>query len=251
MNHPRHESSESSPSSNKTTASRFSGFGKIGWFILGLLVLGVFYSQNKESLNLQTLVDQELQIRQYYQAHVISTLVTAFLLYTLATGVSFPGAALMTLLYAWFFGFWTTMILVSFASTAGATLNFLLSRYLLRDFVQRRLGHRLLSVNKTLEREGAFYLFSLRLIPAVPFFVINPIMGLTPMRIWTFWWVSQIGMLPGTCVYVFAGTTLPGPTEILQQGASGILNWKIIAAFILLALFPWVVKKMITPSRND
>jgi uncharacterized membrane protein YdjX (TVP38/TMEM64 family) len=108
----------------------------------------------------------------------------------------------MTLLYGWFFKFVAALLVVSFASTTGTTLAFLLSRYLLRDAIQQKFGERLAGFNGALEREGAFYLFTLRLIPAVPFFVINVVMGLTPIRVWTFWWVSQLGMLPGTCVFV-------------------------------------------------
>ena len=112
-------------------------------------------------------------------------------------------------MYGWYFGLAPAVILVSFASTSGATIAFLLSRYLFRDAIQTRFRDQLAKFNQALQREGAFYLFTLRLIPAVPFFVINVVMGLTPIRTLTFWWVSQVGMLAGTIVYVYAGSTIP------------------------------------------
>ncbi|MBT4867634.1 MAG: TVP38/TMEM64 family protein, partial [Planctomycetaceae bacterium] len=135
------------------------------------------------------------------------------------------------------------------ASTTGATLSFLMSRYLLRDLIQNKFGNRLQKFNEALEREGAFYLFSLRLIPVVPFFVINLVMGLTPIRVRTFWWVSQVGMLAGTCVYVFAGTRIPSLKEIVDKGAGGVLDFELFAAFALLGLFPLAAKKIMSRFR--
>ena len=134
----------------------------------------------------------------------------------------------MTLVVAWYFGFWKGLVLVSFASTCGATLAFLLSRYLLRDIIQSKFGERLKTFNESLDREGAFYLFTLRLIPAVPFFVINVVMGLTRIRTTTFWWISQVGMLAGTCVYVYAGSNIPSLSQLVdpsQLRAAEIRDW--------------------------
>jgi uncharacterized membrane protein YdjX (TVP38/TMEM64 family) len=169
----------------------------------------------------------------------------ALLIYVLVTGVSLPGASILTLAYAWYFGFARGLVLVSFASTGGATMAFLLSRYFLRDSIQSRFGDRLALVNESLEREGAFYLFTLRLITAVPFFVINPVMGLTPVRVWTYWWVSQLGMLPGTVVYVYAGSQFPDLKTLAEDGGSGLLTWPLGIAFAMLGLFPFVVKKLV------
>ncbi|MEM9409970.1 MAG: VTT domain-containing protein, partial [Planctomycetota bacterium] len=127
----------------------------------------------------------------------------------------------------------------------GATIAFLMSRYFLRDSIQNRFGERLNTFNESLEREGGFYLFTLRLIPAIPFFVINLVMGLTPMRTWTYWWISQLGMLPGTIVFVFAGSSVPSLQELAEQGVGGIVNVQILIAFILLGLFPLGIKWMI------
>ena len=139
----------------------------------------------------------------------------------------------MTLVIGWFFGFWRALLVVSFASTAGATLAFLLSRYFLRDSIQNRFGGQLKKFNESLDREGAFYLFTLRLIPAVPFFVINVVMGLTKIRTGTYWWVSQVGMLAGTCVYVYAGTTIPSLNQIADPSlmrVTDVSDWEAFAS---------------------
>jgi uncharacterized membrane protein YdjX (TVP38/TMEM64 family) len=145
----------------------------------------------------------------------------------------------MTLAGGALFGFVTGTVIVSFASTIGATLACFVARFLLRDWVQNRFGGRLTPINRGLEREGAFYLFSLRLIPAFPFFLINLAMGLIKMRLFTFYWVSQLGMLPGTMVYVNAGKELAKIDSL-----SGIVSPSLIVSFIILGLFPITVKKL-------
>ncbi len=161
-----------------------------------------------------------------------------FAVYVLVAALSIPGAAVMTLATGAVFGLGWGLLIVSFASSVGATLAFLVARFLLRDGVQRRFGRRLTAINRGIERDGAFYLFALRLVPAFPFFVINLAMGLTPIRTATFYVVSQIGMLPGTVVYVNAGTQL-GQVESL----GGILSPGLIGSFVLLGLFPLVARK--------
>ena len=173
----------------------------------------------------------------------------AFLVYVAVTGLSLPGAIVLTLTCGWLFGFWRGLVLVSFASTTGATVAFLMSRFLLRDSIQRRFGDRLATFNQALEREGAFYLFMLRLIPAVPFFVINVVMGLTPIRSRTYWWVSQIGMLPGTAVYVYTGASVPNLATLAEKGFQGILSPQLLMAFALLGLVPLVLKKVVQRFR--
>ena len=118
----------------------------------------------------------------------------------------------MSVAYGWLFGFWRALVLVN-SATAGATIAFLLSRYLLGQWIQARYGQRLMAINMAIDREGAFYLFTLRLIPQVPFFVLNAVMGLTRIRVWTFWWVSQLGMLPATIVFVLAGAEVAAATD--------------------------------------
>lgn len=203
------------------------------------------------SLTLDNLAAREGQLREYYQNHPGLVLSLAFLIYVSVTGLSLPGAAPLSVVYAWYFGFWHAMVLISFASTLGATLAFLLSRYLLRDVIQNRFGERLVAFNANLEKEGAFYLFTLRLIPAVPFFVINLVMGLTPMKTRTFWWVSQVGMLAGTAVFVWAGSSVPSLEELAKKGISGLITPQLFAAFVLLGTFPLIVRKLVEYVRSN
>src|SRR5436190_14927783 len=158
-----------------------------------------------------------------------------FAIYVLVTGLSLPGAAMLTLVAGALFGLVWGVVIVSFASTIGATLAFLASRYLLRDWVQGKFGEKLRTINEGVDKEGAFYLFALRLVPAFPFFLINLVMGLTKMPTRTYFWVSQVGMLAGTIAYVYAGTQLG------QFKISGGL----IAAFVILGVFPLVAKRVL------
>jgi len=181
---------------------------------------------------------QQSAIEAYRQDHPILAAGFFFVVYIAVTALSLPGAAIMTLAGGAVFGLaWGTLI-ISFASSIGATLAFLASRLLFRDLVQRRFGDKLRAINHGMAREGAFYLFALRLVPIFPFFIINLLMGLTPIRTWTFYWVSQVGMLAGTLVYVNAGTQL---AQIEDVG--GILSPALLGSFALLAVFPLLAKR--------
>jgi len=169
-----------------------------------------------------------------------------FLLYVAVTGLSIPGAAIMTLVAGALFGVVAGTIIVSFASTMGATLAFLSSRYVLRDWVQGKFGERLRAVDDGLEKDGAFYLFTLRLIPVFPFFVINLLMGLTRIKTGTFFWVSQIGMLPATIVFVNAGTQI---SRI--ESTAGLLSPTLIASFVALAFFPWAARGIVAVVKRS
>lgn len=169
-----------------------------------------------------------------------------FLLYVAVTGLSIPGAAIMSLVAGALFGVVLGTIIVSFASTMGATLAFLSSRYLLRDWVQGKFGERLRAVDDGLEKDGAFYLFTLRLIPVFPFFVINLLMGLTRIKTGTFFGVSQIGMLPATIVFVNAGTQI---SRI--ESTAGLLSPTLIASFVALAFFPWAAKGIVAVVKRS
>lgn len=169
-----------------------------------------------------------------------------FVAYVAITGLSLPGAALMTLIAGALFGLVTGVVIVSFASSIGATLAFAIARYLFRDAVRRRFERALVAIDKGIEKDGAFYLFALRLVPAFPFFAINLAMSVTPIRAWTFYWVSQVGMLLGTIVYVNAGAEL-GQIESLSL--SGILTPELIASFALLGLFPLIAKKVLAQLK--
>ncbi|MFN8696234.1 MAG: FAD-dependent oxidoreductase [Burkholderiales bacterium] len=191
-------------------------------------------------LSLDYIKSQQAAISAAYQANPWQTAAIYFAIYVAVTALSLPGAAIMTLVGGALFGLTVGVVLVSFASTIGATLAFLVARFVLRDSFQARFGDKLQSFNDGVAKEGAFYLFTLRLVPAFPFFVINVVMGLTTMKAWTFFWVSQVGMLAGTIVYVNAGTQLAQLTSL-----KGILSPGIIGAFVLLGLFPIIAKKII------
>jgi pyruvate/2-oxoglutarate dehydrogenase complex dihydrolipoamide dehydrogenase (E3) component/uncharacterized membrane protein YdjX (TVP38/TMEM64 family) len=167
--------------------------------------------------------------------------VVYLLLYVAATALSIPGATLITLAGGAIFGLWQGLLIVSFASSVGATLAFLASRFLLRDWVEGQFGKRLADINAGLEKEGAFYLFTLRLIPVVPFFLINLLMGLTRMKAWTFYGVSQLGMLAGTAVFVNAGTQLAQLDSV-----QGILSPTLLGSFVLLGIFPLIARRIVT-----
>lgn len=208
------------------------------------------FAQKREVLSLDNLVSRQAELRSAATDNPFLVLGIAFLLYVIVTGLSLPGAAILSLVFGWLFGFWRGLVVVSFASTTGATIAFLMSRFLFRDAIQRRFGNRIASVNEALQREGAFYLFTLRLIPQIPFFVVNLLMGLTPLRTSTFWWVSQLGMLPGTCVYVYAGASVSSLDVLRDNGVSGLLSWQLVMAFTLLGVFPLLARKLISFWRS-
>ena len=198
------------------------------WFGLGEFLSFEYLKAQQESLQNQYLANKSLFIAIYLAIYIIST------------AVSIPGATILTLAGGAIFGLWFGLLLVSFASTIGATLAFLGARFLLRDWVRAKFGDKLKSIDEGVEKEGAFYLFTLRLVPVVPFFFINLSMGLTKMNVIRYFIVSQIGMLPGTVVYVNAGTQLAQ-----LESASGIFSPQILGSFALIGIFPLVAKKFI------
>ncbi|HKJ53837.1 MAG TPA: VTT domain-containing protein, partial [Gammaproteobacteria bacterium] len=214
---------------------------KIGLVILlGAVVLVFFQFDLGQYLTLEYIKQRQLDIDRFYTDNRLLTLLGFFIVYVAVTGASLPGAAVLTLAAGAIFGLVAGVVLVSFASTIGASLAFLLSRYLFRDLVQSRFGTSLRSINQGIDKEGAFYLFAMRLVPAFPFFVINLLMGLTRLRLWTFFWVSQLGMLAGTVVYINAGTQL---AQIESPG--GIFSPGILASFLLLAILPFVGRRVV------
>lgn len=191
-------------------------------------------------LSLENFKAQQSEILAAKNAQPALYIAGFFVIYVVITGLSIPGAAIMTLIAGALFGLLLGTIIVSFASTMGATLAFLGSRYVLRDWVQSKFGARLKAIDDGLSKDGAFYLFTLRLIPVFPFFVINLLMGLTRIPTWTFFWVSQLGMLAGTIVFVNAGTQI---SKI--ESTAGLLSPTLIGSFVLLALFPWAAKGLL------
>ena len=204
------------------------------------LIAAFFAFDLGQYLTLDYLKGKQAAITAYYQTNPVQTIAVFMAFYIAAIALSFPGATLLTLVAGAVFGLVTGTIIVSFASSIGATLAFLVSRYVLRDWVQAKFGDRLKPINDGVAKEGGFYLFTMRLVPAFPFFLINLVMGLTQIKTWTFYWVSQLGMLLGTIVYVNAGTQLSTITTL-----RGILAPEIIGAFVLLGIFPIIAKKII------
>ncbi len=213
--------------------------------VLAVLVGAFFLFDLGQYLNLDYMKGRQADLEQYRQQHPWQLALIYFVVYVVVTAFSLPGATVMTLVGGAVFGLGWGTLLVSFASTIGATLAFLIARFLLGEWVQLRFGDRLTALNRGIEKEGAFYLFGLRLVPLFPFFVINLVMGLTPIRATTFYWVSQIGMLPGTLVYVNAGTEL-GQIESL----SGVLSPGLLISFALLGLFPLITKHVLDYLRR-
>jgi len=209
--------------------------------LIAIFIACFFYFDLGRYLTLEYFKGQQQVFHKYYAANPILTLSIYMGIYVAVTALSLPGAAIMTLAAGALFGNWVGLIMVSFASSIGATLAFLVSRFLLKDFVQTKFGDKLSTINAGVEKDGAFYLFTLRLVPVFPFFVINLAMGLTPIKTLAFYLVSQLGMLPGTLVYVNAGTQI-GKLESLK----GILSPELIFSFALLGIFPLVAKKIIS-----
>ena len=212
---------------------------------LAVLVGAFFVFDLGRFFSLDAIKSQQAVIEAYRSAQPALTAGVFFMVYVAVTGLSLPGAAIMTLAGGAVFGLLWGTLLVSFASTLGATLAFLVSRFMLRDWVQGKFGDKLKAINAGIEREGGFYLFTLRLIPIFPFFVINLVMGLTPIRTWTFYWVSQIGMLAGTVVYVNAGTQLAQIDSL-----KGIVSPELLASFALLGVFPLIANRIVTVLKR-
>mgnify|MGYP000082532543 CR=1 FL=1 len=208
------------------------------------VIAAFFYWDLGQYLTLEYLKSSQAKFQALYDQHQLAVIAAYMGIYILVTALSLPGAAVMTLAGGGFFGLALGTVVVSFASTIGAALACLVARTLLRDWVQQKFGDKLQTINDGIEREGGFYLFTMRLIPIFPFFVINLVMGLTTMRLITFFWVSQLGMLPGTIVYVNAGKELAKIDSL-----AGILSPSLIASFVILGLFPITVKKIMQYVR--
>ncbi len=220
---------------DKKLIQRIAIIGAIIVLIVLFKVLGL-----GQYLTLDYLKSSQEKFAVLYSNNQVAVISVYMLIYIAVTALSLPGAAVMTLAGGAMFGFWVGFVVVSFASTIGATLACFVARFLLRDWVQNKFGDKLTAINDGIAREGAFYLFSLRLVPIFPFFVINLLLGLTNMKLLTFYWVSQVGMLPGTMVFVNAGKELAKIDSL-----SGILSPGLIISFVILGLFPITVKKIL------
>ena len=220
---------------------------KIALLLSLAIAVGLFFAFDLgQYLNLHTLKAQRQNIESFRAANPGMATLGYFVIYVLVTALSLPGATLLTLAGGAVFGLWWGLLIISFASTIGATLAFLIARYLLRDWVSQHFGQRLKTVDDGIAREGAFYLFTLRLVPLFPFFLINLLLGLTAMKARTFYWVSQVGMLAGTVVYVNAGTQLSKIDSL-----AGIVSPTLLGSFALLGIFPLIARKVVEHIRAN
>lgn len=211
-----------------------------------ILVIALFYAFDLgRYLSLDYIKASQARFDALYRDHRVLVVAAYMLAYIIMAALSLPGAAVMTLLAGALFGRLVGTVAVSFASSIGATLACFVARFVLRDWVQAKIGDRLTAINAGMEREGAFYLFTMRLIPVFPFWLVNLAMGLTHLPLRTFYWVSQVGMLPATLVYVNAGTELGKITSL-----GGLVNPPLIFSFVLLGLFPLIVKKLMALYRK-
>ena len=210
--------------------------------LLGIiaLIVAFFAFDLGRHFSLSSIKESQHYLQALYSERPVFMAAAFFAVYVVVTALSLPGATIMTLAGGAIFGLVAGTLIVSFASTMGATLAMLMSRYVLRDTVEARFGNRLVDINKGIEKEGAFYLFTLRLVPLIPFFVLNVLMGLTKIKTWTYFWVSQLGMLAATLVYVNAGTEIAKIDSLKSIVSPGLLG-----SFVLLGIFPLLVKKML------
>jgi pyruvate/2-oxoglutarate dehydrogenase complex dihydrolipoamide dehydrogenase (E3) component/uncharacterized membrane protein YdjX (TVP38/TMEM64 family) len=209
--------------------------------LLLALAIGAFVALDLgRFLSFEQLKASQTSFAQLHAEQPMTVAAVYFLLYVAATALSIPGATIITLAGGAIFGLWQGLLIVSFASSVGATLAFLASRFVLRDWVEGKFGKRLADINAGVDKEGAFYLFTLRLIPVAPFFLINLLMGLTRMKAWTFYGVSQLGMLAGTAVFVNAGTQLAQ-----LESVQGILSPALLGSFVLLGIFPLIARRIV------
>ncbi len=212
-----------------------------GAALVALLAVGLYRHYDLGSLlTLEQLKASRDGLVNLYQQQPLSTVVIFFAVYVAATALSFPGATILTLAGGAMFGLGVGLVLISFASSIGATLAFLASRYLLRDSIQKRFGKQLAPINEGVQKDGVFYLLTLRLVPVFPFFVVNLLMGLTPISARRFYWVSQLGMLADTVVYVNAGTQLAGINSL-----GDVLSPGLLGSFVLLGFFPLIAKGVV------
>ena len=211
--------------------------------LAGLVVaaIALFFAMGLDQyLTLDALKENREWLAAMLEQHPWRVTLSAFALYVIVVALSLPFAAIMGLLIGALFGFWYGTLFASFASTVGATLAFLISRYVLRDFVQQRFGDRLKGINEGMAKDGALYLFMLRLVPVFPFFLVNLLMGLTQIRVRTYYWVSQLGMLAGSMVFVNAGAQLARIDSL-----SGIVSPGVMLSFALLGVFPLIAKRIV------
>jgi uncharacterized membrane protein YdjX (TVP38/TMEM64 family) len=235
-----------SPSASAASRGRGRTFVRVALLgLVGVALAGFWFVGGSDLLTLDRLRASHDTLVSIYRESPVASVLVFSLVYVAATALSFPGAAVLTLGGASVFGFWVSLVAISFASTVGATLAFMGARYVFRDWVARRFMEPMRRVDEGVRKDGLFYLFSLRLVPVVPFFLVNLLMGLTRMPTRTYYWVSQVGMLPGTAVYVYAGQELGR-----IRTTADIFSPGLVAAFVLLAVFPWMTRSALAWYRG-
>ena len=221
-------------------------YAKIAIVVLVAAAVGAYFALDLgQYLSLQFLKDKQQAFQAYCAENPVKAIGAYFVLYVLLAALSIPGATVATLAGGALFGLWLGTLVVLFAASIGATLAFLASRYLLQDWVRDHFRKQFDAVDKRFSRDCVLYLFTLRMVPVFPFFVVNLLVGLTTMRTWPFYWVSLLGMLPGTVVRVNAGTELGQIT-----GLHDIMSWELVGSLFLLALFPLIAKKGVDMFRQ-
>lgn len=200
--------------------------------------------------SLSALTTHDEAVRGWCRTNNLLALLLLFLGYTAVTAASIPAAALMTMAAGWVFGFWPAFIVISFASTLGAACAFLVSRTLLQARIQRHYGTHAQKIVRTVEQHGATVVLLLRLLPTFPFFLVNILLALSPVRLRTFWWASQLGMLPGTAAFVAAGASLPSLKTLETQGTTGVLTWQTVTAFLAVACLPITFRLLLRKHWN-
>jgi len=218
---------------------------KVLIFIIALIAFTYFYFDLSSYHELSTIKQSILSLKEFFLFEPIQFISLYFMIYVLTTALSIPGATVLTVCGSAIMGFGLSLIVISFASTIGASIAFLLSRYLFKDYVEKKFQKQFFIVNENINKDGAYYLFSLRLMPVIPFFVINLVMGVTSIKLGTYYIISQIGMLAGTIVYVNAGSEL-GKINSLDE----IMSIRIIISFILIGIFPLLMRKVLSMRRN-
>lgn len=214
--------------------------------VVAALIASYFVFDLGQYLSLDYLKSQKDALNQLYLDKPVLIIAIFFLAYVAMTALALPAALILTIAGGAIFGFWVGLIVVSFASTIGATVAFILTRYLFHDAIQAKFGDRLQAINSGIEKEGAFYVFGLRLVPLFPFFMVNSVLALTKLKTWTYYWSSQIGMLAGTAVYVNAGTQLATIDTL-----SDIAKPQLLISFALLGVFPIIAKYALAFLKRD
>lgn len=214
--------------------------------VIAAVIAAFFFFDLGQYLNLEYLKSNKDALNALYQEKPILISAIFFIVYVLVAAFNLPAAGLLTIAAGAILGFWNGLFVVSFASTIGATGAFLMTRYLFHDAIQSKFGDRLEAVNTGIQKEGAFYVFGLRLVPLFPFFVVNSVLGLTKLKTWTFYWASQLGMIAGTAVYVNTGTQLAEVSSL-----NGILSVKLLASFALLGVFPILAKYLLNFLKKE